>query len=189
MEKINIGNNAHVYPMPVSLVGSLIEGRPNFMAVAWLSRVNYMPPIIAVALNQRHHTPKGIQENQAFSVNFPGADLMEKVDYCGLVSGRETDKSGIFQTFYGDLKTAPMIQECPLCLECKLLQVVPLPTNNLFLGEIVGAYTEEIYLTDGKPDIQKMNPFVLTMPDNNYWRIGEWAAKAWSVGRKLKEKK
>ncbi len=189
MEKINIGNNAHVYPMPVSLVGSLVEGRPNFMAVAWLARVNYIPPIIAVALNQRHHTPKGIQEKQSFSVNFPGADLMEKTDYCGLVSGRETDKSGIFEIFYGDLKTAPMIQECPLCLECKLLQVVPLPTNNLFLGEIMGAYTEDRYLTDGKPDIQKMNPFVLTMPDNNYWRIGEWAAKAWSVGRKLKEKK
>jgi len=187
MEKINIGSNAHVYPMPVSLVGALVKGRPNFMAVAWVARVNYIPPIVAVALNQRHHTPKGIQEHQTFSVNLPGLDLMEKADYCGLVSGRDKDKSGVFEIFYGELKTAPMIQECPLCLECKLIQVVPLPTNNLFLGEIVGAYSEERYLTEGKPDIRKMIPFVLTMPDNNYWKIGEHAGPAWNIGRKLKQ--
>jgi flavin reductase (DIM6/NTAB) family NADH-FMN oxidoreductase RutF len=187
MEKINIGANAFVYPMPVSLVGSLVDGRPNFMAVGWVSRVNHKPPIVAVALNQRHHTPKGIQENQAFSVNIPSLDLMEKTDYCGLVSGRDVDKSAVFEIFYGELKTAPMIKECPLCLECKLLQVVPLPTNSLFLGEIVAAYTEDRFLTDGKPDIRKMNPFVLTMPDNNYWKVGEHAGSAWSIGRKLKQ--
>jgi flavin reductase (DIM6/NTAB) family NADH-FMN oxidoreductase RutF len=187
MEKINIGSNVFVYPMPISLVGAMVEGRPNFMAVGWVCRVNRTPPIIAVALNQRHHTPKGIQENQAFSVNFPGLDLMEKTDYCGLVSGRDVDKSTIFEIFYGELKTAPMIQECPLCLECKLLQVVPLPTNNLFLGEIVGAYTEERFLTEGKPDIRKMNSFVLTMPDNNYWKVGDHAGSAWNIGKQFKQ--
>jgi len=187
MEKINIGSNAFVYPMPVSLVGAIVDGRPNFMAVGWVCRVNRTPPIIAVAINQRHLTPKGIQEHRTFSVNFPGLDLMEKTDYCGLVSGREKDKSGIFEIFYGELKTAPMIQECPLCLECKLLQIVPLPTNSLFLGEIVAAFTEDRFLTNGKPDIQKMKSFVLTMPDNNYWKVGEHAGHAWSIGRKLKQ--
>jgi len=187
MKKVNIGTNAFLYPMPVTLVGSLVEGRPNFMAVAWVSRVNSMPPILGAAINQRHHTPQGIQENQSFSVNIPSLELMEKTDYCGLVSGREQDKSDLFEIFYGELKTAPMIQECPLCLECKLLQVVPLPTNSLYLGEIVGAYSEERYLTDGKPDIRKMNPFVLTMPDNRYWKVGDPAGSAWTIGKNLKK--
>jgi flavin reductase (DIM6/NTAB) family NADH-FMN oxidoreductase RutF len=70
-------------------------------------------------------------------------------------------------------------------MECRLFQTVDLPTNELFIGEIVGVYTEERYLTDGKPDIKKINPFILTMPDNNYWKVGDLAAKAWSVGRRL----
>jgi flavin reductase (DIM6/NTAB) family NADH-FMN oxidoreductase RutF len=76
-----------------------------------------------------------------------------------------------------------MIRECPLSLECRLVNAVDLPTNSLFIGEIVGAYSEERYLTEGKPDIKKISPFTLTMPDNNYWKIGGNAGKAWSVGK------
>jgi flavin reductase (DIM6/NTAB) family NADH-FMN oxidoreductase RutF len=186
MDKINIGPNVFVVPMPVTLVGTTIEGRANFMAVGWVARVNGNPPIVAVGLNKRHHTPAGIQEHQTFSVNFPGVDLIEKTDYCGLVSGRKADKSGVFEIFYGELETAPMVAECPLCLECRLFDTVSLPTHYLFLGQIVAAYSEERYLTDGKPDVRKMQPFVLTMPDNNYWAVGEHLAKAWSVGQQFK---
>ena len=189
MNKINLGANVFVYPMPVTLVGANVAGRPNFLAVAWLTRVNLNPPLLAVSLNQGHFTPMGLRENRTFSVNFPSADLVAQTDYCGLVSGQKADKSGLFKVFYGELKTAPMIQECPLCLECKLVDIVEFPGNHLFVGEIVSSYTEERYLTDGKPDVRKMNPLLLTMPDNNYWTVGEHAGKAWSVGKKLKEAK
>jgi flavin reductase (DIM6/NTAB) family NADH-FMN oxidoreductase RutF len=76
-----------------------------------------------------------------------------------------------------------MIKECPLCLECKLMDIIELRTNVLILGGVVAGYSDEEYLTDGKPDIKKINPLVLTMPDNNYWTIGEHAGKAWDVGR------
>jgi flavin reductase (DIM6/NTAB) family NADH-FMN oxidoreductase RutF len=187
MEKINIGNNVFIYPMPVTLVGATVEDKANFMAVGWVSRVNYAPPMLAIALSKTHYTNVGIRENKTFSVNLPHADLMEQTDYCGLVSGKRTDKSSVFEVFYGELKTAPMIKKCPLCLECKLVDIHELPSNDLFIGEIVGAYTEEGYLTDGKPDIRKLNPLVLTMPDNSYWTIGQHAGKAWSVGKRLKK--
>ena len=188
-DKINIGSNVYVVPMPVTLVGTMVEGRANFMAVGWVARVNGKPPIVAVGLNKRHHTPVGIQENQTFSVNFPGVDLMAETDYCGIVSGRNVDKSGVFEVFYGELETAPMIRQCPLCLECRVFDTVSLPTHYLFLGEVMAAYSEERYLTDGKLDVRKMRPFVLTMPDNNYWTVGEWAGKAWNVGQKLKDER
>jgi flavin reductase (DIM6/NTAB) family NADH-FMN oxidoreductase RutF len=183
MEKIKLDKNSFLYPMPMVLVGSVVDGRANFMAVGWVSRVNFKPPMMAVALGKFHYTNAGIQRNKTFSVNIPGIDLMEKVDYCGIVSGEKTDKSKIFDVFYGELPTAPMIRECPLTLECRLVNTVDLPTNGLFIGEIVGAYSEERYLTGGKPDITKISPFTLTMPDNNYWKIGENAGKAWSVGQ------
>jgi len=186
MAKINLGANAYIYPMPVTLVGAMVEGRANFMAVGWVMRVNWQPPLLAVALNKAHFTPRGIRENQTFSVNFPGADLMEKADYCGLVSGHKVDKSGLFRIFYGELETAPLIEECPLGLECRLYQVVELPANDLFIGEIVAAHADEDCLTDGRPDIVKINPLVLTMPDNNYWTVGPQAGRAWGAGKKLK---
>jgi flavin reductase (DIM6/NTAB) family NADH-FMN oxidoreductase RutF len=173
--------------MPVTLVGANVEGRANFLAVGWVMRVNMKPPLLAVALNKSHFTPQGIRETQAFSVNFPGADLMEKADYCGLVSGHKVDKSGLFRVFYGELETAPLIEECPLGLECRVYQVVELPANDLFIGEIVAAYADEDCLTDGRPDILKIKPLVLTMPDNNYWTVGNLAGQAWGAGKKLKK--
>jgi flavin reductase (DIM6/NTAB) family NADH-FMN oxidoreductase RutF len=187
MSKVNLGANAYIYPMPVTLVGANVEGRANFLAVGWVMRINMKPPLLAVALNKDHFTPRGIREHGTFSVNFPGANLMEKADYCGLVSGRRVDKSGLFRVFYGELETAPLIEECPLGLECRLYQVTELPANDLLIGEIVAAHADEDCLTDGQPDILKINPMVLTMPDNNYWTVGERVGQAWHAGKKLKQ--
>jgi flavin reductase (DIM6/NTAB) family NADH-FMN oxidoreductase RutF len=63
---------------------------------------------------------------------------------------------------------------------------VDLPTNAFFIAEIINIYTEDRFLTDGNPDIKKMNPFLLTMPDNNFWSIGESVGKAWNSGKKTR---
>lgn len=187
MTKINIGKNTFVFPMPVTLLGAMVEGKPNFMALGWVTRVNMNPPMIGCGLANHHFTNKGILENKTFSINFPSADQIEITDYCGIASGKNENKGGLFDVFYGELKTAPMISECSLSLECRLIQVVENPTHNFYIGEIVGSYTEEKYLTQGKPDITKMNPLLLTMPDNRYWTVGTHAGDAWSIGKKLKK--
>ena len=186
MSKINIGKNVFTQTMPVTLLGSKVEGKVNFMTLAWVTRVNSNPPLFGVAINKVHHSSKGIMENKSFSINFPSEDLLIKTDYCGLVSGRKVDKSDIFNVFYGELETAPMILECAVSIECKLFDVVELPTNNLFIGEAVAAYSEEQYLTDNKLDIKKINPLILTMPDNNYWKVGDHAGDAWKAGKNFK---
>lgn len=188
MGKVNLGKNVSIYPMPVTLVGAMVDGKPNFMAVAWVSRVNAAPPMLAISLNKPRYTAKGIHENETFSISFPGANMAQKADYCGLVSGKESDKSQVFEVFYGDLKTAPMIKSCPLCIECKLKEVIELPTNDLYIGEIMNSYADESCFTNGKLDIRKMNPLLLSMPDNRYWRIGDYVGDAWSLGSSLKEK-
>jgi flavin reductase (DIM6/NTAB) family NADH-FMN oxidoreductase RutF len=187
MNKIKIQNNAFVYPMPMVIVGAEVEGRPNYMAAAWVSRVNFNPPMIGIALGKLHHTNKGIHEYREFGISVPGIDLMTMVDYIGLVSGAKTDKSDLFESFSGELRNAPMVRNCPLTMECRVVQVVDLPSNEFFVGEIVGAYTEERFITDGKPDIKKINPYTLTMPDNRYWSVGEQIGKAWSIGKEFKK--
>jgi len=169
----------------MALVGAMVNGRPNFLAVAWVTRVNYQPPLLAAALGKTHHTNPGIHANRAFSVNIPGVDLMEQTDYCGMVSGKKADKAALFTVVPGAVTGAPLIEECRLCMECRLVQTVALPADELMIGEIVAAYADEDCLTDGQPDITKMDPFVLTMPDNAYWRIGAKAGNAWSAGKKI----
>lgn len=186
MEKINIGTK--IFPtMPMSILGVNVDGKANFMALGWLSRVNASPPLIGVAVNKSHYSITGMRENKTFSINIPTSKMMKETDYCGLTSGRNTDKSEIFNVFYGELETAPMIDECPLCIECKLIETMEMPSNELFIGEIIETHIEPQYLTANVPDMKKIDPIFLTMPDNNYWTLGENIGKAWSAGKELKE--
>lgn len=187
MAKMKIDENAFPYPMSMVIVGTLVNHKPNFMAVGWITRVNYKPPMIAIALGKSHFTNGGIHASGAFSVNIPSVSLLEKVDYCGIVSGKKEDKSKLFKVIPGEKTGTPMIDDCPVCMECKLVNVVDLPTNELFIGEIVGACANEECCTQGKPDIKKIRPYTLTMPDNQYWEIGDYAGKAWSIGTNLKK--
>ncbi|MFC1532109.1 flavin reductase family protein [Thermodesulfobacteriota bacterium] len=183
MIRISIETNV-APPMPTTLVGAVVEGNANFMTAAWVSRVNTKPPMIAVAVHKGRHTRKGMVENKTFSVCIPSVEMEEVTDYCGVVSGSKVDKSKLFDVFYGELGTAPMIVECPVNIECKLSQIVELPTHGLFIGEVVAAYSEDRFLTDGKPDIRKINPILLTLPDRRYWAFGEQIGTAWKDGLK-----
>lgn len=188
MEKINMGPNVYI-PMLVTLLGVNVGDRPNFMALGWISRLNASPPLLGAAINKFHYSAEGIRENETFSINIPSKEMMKETDYCGLTSGRESDKSKIFKVFYGELETAPMIEQCPLCIECKLIDIHPLPSNDLIIGEIVESYTERRYLSNDALDAQKINPLFLTMPDNNYWTLGDNVGKAWEVGKDMKAEK
>lgn len=183
MAKVKISQGAVCYPMPMTLVGATVDGKPNFLAVAWAARVNYKPPMVAVALGKSHYTNGGIHANKTFSVNVPSVDLVKETDHCGLVSGKKEDKSRVFDVFYGELKTAPMVSRCPLCMECKLVDTLDMEIDTLFIGEIVSIHCDEACLTDGNPDIAKINPFIFSSPDHHYWTLGQKIGKAWDIGK------
>lgn len=187
MEKIAIGTNFFI-PMPVLLLGTGVNGKANFMAVGWCCRANGNPPMILCGIANQHYTPECIESAKTFSINLPSSSLLVKTDYCGLVSGKTVDKSQVFDVFYGTLTTAPMIRACPVTLECRLVQMVPLPTHKVFIGEIVGAYADPAIMKDGKPDFTLLDPLLLTMPDNTYWALGEKRGQAWHDGLPLKKK-
>ena len=184
-EKKEIGADNICYPMPCSLVGVNVAGKATFLAVAWFSMVNVKPPYLMLALAKGHYSNPGITENGTFSVNIPSVSMAEATDFCGIVSGKKHDKSKVFEVFYGRLKTAPMIKECPYSLECRLVKNVELPGDELFIGEVVAAYTDERFMTGGVPDLVKMKPFILSMADRRYVALGDEIGKAWELGKKL----
>jgi len=176
------------FVMPVSLVGANVGGKPNFEAIAWFSLVDYQPNLIGVSSEKSHYTNKGIRENKTFSVNIPSAGMAAATDFCGLYSGSKVDKSKVFDVFYGELKTAPMISECPVNVECRLCQTLELLHGEVFIGEIVGVYMEDKYLTDNKPDTRKIDPLLFEGTLGSYWRVGEQIARAFGVGKDYKPK-
>lgn len=188
MSKITIEKNLFCLPWTQTLLGTHLEGRVNFMALDWLTRVNYSPAMIGICVNKMNASHSAILETKEFSINVPSADMVALTDYAGIVSGKKADKSRLFEVFYGELKSAPMITNCPVTMECRLVQTVELPTNSFFIADIVNIYTEERFMTDGKPDVKKMNPFVLTMPDNRYWAIGDCIGKAWHEGIAIRDR-
>lgn len=181
--------NLFCLPWAQTILGTHLNGKVNFMALDWLTRVNFKPAMLGICVNKVNASHGAIIDTGEFSVNLPSSDMIEITDYTGLVSGKRTDKSGLFEVYYGELKSAPLIKSCPFSIECKVIQTVVLPTNTFFIAEIINIYTEETYLTDGKPDIEKMKPFLLTMPDNRFWSIGECLGNAWNAGKIIKEKK
>jgi len=188
MNKKTIDKNQFCLPWTQTLLGTRVNNKVNFMALDWLTRVNYQPAMIGICVSRSHASNAAVRTTGEFSVNVPNVDMVAITDYCGIVSGKTTDKSGLFEVFYGELPAAPMIAQCPLNIECKVVKTVELDTNDFFIAEIRNIYAEEKYLEDGKPDVRKIRPFLLTMPDNRFWAVGEQVGNAWKDGVKFKEK-
>ncbi len=186
MAKVKISTQVNPFPMPVTLVGSLVDGKPNFFTAAWINRGDYTPPCVMVAMNPKHHTTRGVKDNGTFSVNVPGKKHVIKTDYCGINSGKDVDKSKLFNVFYGKTETAPMIEGFPLNLECKLMKEIEMGFDHIFIGEIVDAYAEESFIKDGKIDLVSMEPFVLMMANGKYHLVGRELDDAWGAGKKYK---
>ena len=198
MTKNKIPPGCYVFPTPVVLVGANVNDKPNFNAIGWVCGHEFNPPLISICSNQGHHNNIGIKENQTFSINTPTMEMVEITDYCGLKSGRNVDKSEIFDVFYGKLKTAPMIKEAALNLECKLIHTVDTKEisntkmgHDIFIGEVVQAYADEKYLSNGAPDVEKIKPLVLSSSDNkvNYYEMGKLIGRAWNIGLNYKKEK
>ena len=184
LEGINV-----LYPTPTVLVGKMVDGKPNYITIAHIGIVNHARPyLISLSMGKSHYTNAGIKENKAFSVNIPSEDLVVETDYAGLVSGKKTDKSDLFEIFFGEVENAPMIKQCPLNMECKLYDTYNTPTHDLFIGEIVETYADESVLTEGKVDLAKLKPLLFDMSSVKYWSVGEVVAGCWNVGKQLKRK-
>ena len=188
MGKLRLGKRVPSLVLPVCIVGSNVEGKANFCTIAWFTMIEDEPPTIGLLLGKQRRTMDGIKENGTFSVNLPSTALAAETDYVGLHSGRKTDKSDVFQIYYGDLGTAPLIQECPMSLECKLKDIIEFEGTDLLVGEVVEVHVDEDCMTNGKPDIDKIDPLLYSMPGGPYVGKGEKVADAFKIGRTLKRK-
>ena len=183
MEKLKLGPQTLLFPMPAVLVGAKVDAKPNFMTAAWCGIAASKPPAVSVGLQKVRHTLKGIIEQDTFSINVPSAALARQVDYCGIYSGKKRDKSELFDIFYGALKTAPLIRECPVNLECRVIHCLDLKSHELVIGEIIETYVSQDCVTEEKPDPAKIDPLIYTAGVMQYQRLGEVVGTAFNMGK------
>jgi flavin reductase (DIM6/NTAB) family NADH-FMN oxidoreductase RutF len=186
--KTKLGPVNVMYPTPMVLIGAEVGGRPNFITIAHVGIATVgTPNCVTFGLGKIHYTNQGIKDNGVFSVNIPSEDLVVETDYCGLVTGKNTDKSQVFELFYGDLKAAPLIARCRLNMECRLYDVVDFPSHDLFIGEIIETHADPAVLTEGAVDLTKLKPLLFDMATRSYIGAGPHVARAWNVGKQLKK--
>lgn len=187
MDKIAVGPMPYMSVMPAVLVGANVKGKPNYMTAAWATVACMAPPMVCVAINRERFTLQGILENRTFSLNIPSVQQVTETDYCGLVSGAQADKSEVFSPFYGVLSTAPMAQECPVNIECRLFESVDCGSHRLVIGEIAEIHADRSCVTGNRPDVTRIRPIIYAQ--SAYWEPGRQIAAAFSAGRSYKKPK
>lgn len=167
---------------PTIMIGVNVDGKPDFTTVAWTGVAASVPPSITIALQHHRHSLKGVRQNMSFSVNIPSAELVKETDYCGLASGARVDKAADcgFSVFYGKLKNAPFIEQCPINHACEVIQILNLGSHELIVGRIVESHASEECLVKGRPDPAKVKPFLFA--GFGYYGIGEHLGDAFRCG-------
>ena len=183
----NFGSKPITYPQPVFIVAAYDKnGVPNAMNAAWGGIAE--SDRITMCLSAGHKTVKNILETGAFTVSMADARHVVECDYVGVVSGNKVpdklEKAG-FHTFGSDFVNAPLIEELPMALECKLISFDK--DTDCLIGEIVNVSADERILDDaGNIDYKKLNPITFDPMYHTYITLGERVGKAFSEGNSLK---
>lgn len=187
--KKKIGPVPLIYPVPIVLVGSLVDGRPNYATIGDCAIMGLKPALVVVSLGETHHTTRGILAHRTFSINVPMTKDLALVDHFGQVSGRDVDKSQYVESFFGELETAPMSEACPVTLECRVLEEVTVEHRRIFIGGVVQTHVDEAFLSDdAEPKIasmQKLDPILYAL-DNRYSSVGRAIGVGYEEGAAYK---
>jgi flavin reductase (DIM6/NTAB) family NADH-FMN oxidoreductase RutF len=172
LNKLTVRSNL-LSPLPVVLVGVNVENKPNYLAIGYISPFNFGKHIF-FSLYKKRYSRIGLHENMTFSVNIPTEGIMEQMVICGSKSGHTFDKSSIFTSFYGELETAPMIEEAPINIECKVVEILNYHPNEGIIGEVITSYIDPKYYLEGKLDMNTLKPILwATGEDYNYYHLGK----------------
>lgn len=192
--KRQLGQTDIFFPIPAALIVGGTNENADVATIAWVGMLSSTPPIVGVSFDKRRYTLELILRTKEFTVNIPSAHNYKEVDFCGLVSGRSTNKfikAGLTLTA-GSKTETPIINECPFNLECKVIQEVQLGDYILVMGEIVETHIDEdkLQFVNDHPqiDICKTNPLVYCATVREYWCLEKKLGNAFQSGKDLLNK-
>ena len=177
MEKafVTLNPGTLLAPVPAVMVSCARKGeRPNIVTIAWAGTVNSDPPMCSVSVRKERFSHPMLTASREFTVTLPTAALAEKVDYCGVVSGRDVDKFAACGLTPEPAETvgAPLVAECPVNLECRVKQILELGSHDLFLADILAVRADE-RLIDEKGRLKLETADLLAYVHGHYHRVAD----------------
>ena len=191
MAKKDLGVKPYLFPMPVLMIATYCEdGSVDVMNMAWGGICDNNK--VALNITESHKTSQNIKERGAFTISVADVPHLEESDYFGTASANRVkdkfEKSGM-HAVKSERVDAPIIEEYPITLECKVSKIYNDDEGFRVVGEIVNVLVdEEVLDSNGKVDPTKLNAFVFDQFQNGYYKIGEKVGTAWQSGRKFIKK-
>lgn len=186
--KKSLGANPYTFPMPVLMIATYgADGKVDVMNMAWGGVcANNM---VALNITETHKTSQNIKERMAFTLSIADVDHLKEADFFGIASGNDMEdkfeRSGL-HAVKSEKVDAPVVEEFPLTLECKVAELQHTAYGFRVLGEIVDVLADEKVLDeDDIVDIAKLNAFAFDPFGSGYYRIGEKVGDAWGDGDEL----
>jgi flavin reductase (DIM6/NTAB) family NADH-FMN oxidoreductase RutF len=155
MKKLLDSVSAGLYPNPVLLVSSEYLGEESIITLSWAGNSCSNPPIMSLGIRKERHSYNIIKQSMEFVINIPTTSMLDEVEICGTKSGKDIDKwiKCSFTKGKSEVVNVPHIEECPVSLECKVIQIIELGSHDLFLGEVVAIHMDEKWNSEQCPEL------------------------------------
>jgi flavin reductase (DIM6/NTAB) family NADH-FMN oxidoreductase RutF len=180
-----------LYPLPAVMVSCARENeKPNIITLAWVGTVCSDPAMVSISVRPERYSHDIIRETGEFVINLTTKQLAYATDYCGVKSGRQVDKFAQLHLTAGPaqkLRFAPIIEECPVNIECRVTEVKELGSHHMFLAQVVGVSVDEAYM-NGKGKFELNQTGLLAYSHGEYFTLGEKCGSfGYSVRRNAKK--
>ena len=191
MSKVQWKGGTFIYPIPAVMVSCGTMEKSNIITVAWTGILNTNPAMCYISVRPERYSHNIIKENGEFAINLTTRQLAYATDWCGVKSGRDVDKFKEMKLTKerANIIKAPLIKECPVSVECKVKEIVPLGSHDMFVAEIVAIDADEKYINEkGAFDISKCD--LIAYANGGYYPLESKIGKfGYSVQKKSKTAK
>lgn len=177
-----------IYPLPAALIscGKSPE-EYNILTISWLGTLCSSPPMCYISVRRERKSYEIIMQNREFVINLTNEDLAYAADWCGVRSGRDYDKFKKMKLtpVMAEKVNAPMIKEAPLCIECRVKEVVTLGTHDMFISEVLNIQADKQYIDPETDSFDMAKAKLIAYSHGHYYKLGEEIGKfGWTVKKK-----
>ncbi len=182
------------FPVPAALITCGTMEKPNIITIAWICMMDNNPSTLGFSIKKTRYSLGLITANKCFGVNIPSAKQFVETDFCGIASGRDVDKFKVtgFTAIKEKHIDAPLIEECPFNMECRLVKTIEISKDRMFImGEILETHVDDDKVIDAKKlklDISKIDPLVYCSRIREYWSMGKKLGDGYNAGKALIKK-
>lgn len=180
-----------VYPLPAVMVSCGTMEKGNIITIAWTGTICTNPPMVYISIRTTRYSYEIIKQSREFVINLTTKDLARATDYCGVRSGKDIDKfkENKLTPIKGDFVSAPMIEESPVNIECRVTGIQELGSHHMFIAEVLGVHVDEKYMDEkGKFNLADSKPIAYS--HGTYFDLGNPIGTfGYSVAKKKKRKK